>query len=156
MKQNKSELMRFEILKILLKTSTHGYQIYLFLSERGLVKDVSECYKNIRSLKEAGLIQDMESSSILGLSGEDASNQNSSKKTLKITEKGIHAYYEWIYKSLLVFLDFIEEMRRTSITSDIENYLTEKGIKLDSIAHKSILFTFHNFPVGWQEGIITK
>src|SRR5271157_1243469 len=156
MKQNKSEIIRFEMLKILKNTNTHGYNLFLLLSERGLVRDVSECYKVIRSLKEADLIRELVASNTVTYQNRNGTNQGSSKKTLEITQKGIHAYYEWIFSSMLVFFDFIEEIRQPRISDEIKMYLSESGIEYDNIIRKTLLFSFQNLPARLQEGIILK
>ncbi len=114
--RSKSDTIRFEILKLLDECPTHGYDLYLILSEQGVVTQSSYLYKILRSMKDHDLIKEEE----------EVSAKGPNKKILYLTKKGKNKYYERIIDS----------------AKDFQKLITEASIKALARLHRDVLSQF--------------
>ncbi|MBN1214033.1 MAG: PadR family transcriptional regulator [Candidatus Lokiarchaeota archaeon] len=95
--KKKSELIQFEVLKILNNTPTYGYDLFLILSENGIIQKSSYLYKILRFMKNNGLVQ--------GDTNDSSNGPN--RIILTLTQKGKELYYSNIIESASFFYGLI-------------------------------------------------
>lgn len=138
--RSRSDTLRFEVLKLLNENPNHGYGLYLLLKDDDIVKRPSDLYKILGSMKDNKLITESE---------KEESEQGPDKKILKLTEKGVEEYYECIFDSAKIVIDFliglnwnqstpIDEELRDRLKNDIQN--TGNIIFLDIASNIPIRF----------------
>lgn len=128
--RSKSDKIRFEVLKLLNESPTHGYDLYLILEEQGVVEQSSYLYKILRSMKEHQLIEESEEDSEIG----------PNKKILSLTEKGKNQYYARIIESARDFFKLIVEANIKALAKLYRQYLEQFGFSASSLAGKKIFF----------------
>ena len=136
-------LIRFEVLKILKNTPTHGYNLYLLLSQKGLVKHPSELYKILRTLKDRGMLQEESRES----------EQGPQKKILSLTSNGLEEYYAQITDSIQIFTDIMAEAVITIFHNLLTDLLKENTITDEKSA---LFFDLTYFPPPIQREFLFK
>ncbi len=138
--------VRFEVFKILKDTPTHGYNLYLLLSQKGLVKHPSELYKILRTLKTKGLLH------------EDFrdSGQGPQKKILSLTPMGLEEYYSQITESLEILTDLLAEARIAIFKNLLADFLRKNGIDFNKSEKKGVFFDFGQLFPPFQREFLLK
>jgi DNA-binding PadR family transcriptional regulator len=96
--RSRSDVLRFEVLKLLNESPNHGYGLFLMLKDDEMVKRPSDLYKILDSMKKNKLIKEKE---------KEESEQGPDKIILTLTDNGIGEYYECIFESAKIIIDFL-------------------------------------------------
>ncbi|OLS14542.1 MAG: Transcriptional regulator PadR family protein [Promethearchaeota archaeon CR_4] len=146
MNRPNSTLIRFEVLKILKSTPTHGYNLFLLLSQKGLVKHPSELYKILRTLKDKGLLHEESQDS----------GQGPQKKVLSLTSNGLEEYYLQITESIQILTDLMVEAVITIFRNLLTDFLKKSNIQYDRFQKSALFFDFAHFPPPFQKEFLLK
>ncbi len=142
----KSEKIRFRILKILKDFPTYGYNLFLMLSEEGLVNNASESYKVLRSFRKKGLIV-----------GEvSKSSQGPNRTIYSLTEKGLDEYYSQVIDSAINFFELMIEANSTTIVEVIKEGTRRLDLDIEKIEHKKIFIDSFQIAHRSQSNLIHK
>jgi len=142
----KSDKIRFKILKILKDFPTHGYNLYLLLSEEGLVNNASELYKYLRSLKKKGL-----------LIGQDSkSPQGPNRTILSLTTKGLDEYYSRVIESANIFIELMMEANLSTIMNSLIEGTHKFNLDIQKINNKKIYIDSFQLAHRFQSKLIHK
>ncbi len=95
----KSDDLYFTILKELMLGPGHGYDLFMQLREMHEIKNPSELYKLLRSMKQDGIIQVALTEKVNGRE----------REILEITPSGIEMYYKRLFDASKAFLNLISE-----------------------------------------------
>ncbi|MCP4761289.1 MAG: PadR family transcriptional regulator [archaeon] len=105
--------IRFEILKRIKIAPTHGYDLYSTFSMQNLVKDPSQLYKIIRSMKKQGLLYSVK----------EKSKHGYEKEILSLSPLGLQTYYEHVSNYAKQFINLVEDANVLKYTKIIYNRL---------------------------------
>ena len=131
----KTDKIRFYILKTLKDyPNIHGYQLYLIFKKKNMVKNPSQLYKILRSMKRKGHI----------FSREEESNKGPNKKILHITEKGETAYYTEVLDHIKIIADLIGESMYKVKKQDLKINMLQK--KIAGLKNKKIYLDLRKIP----------
>ncbi|MBD3188259.1 hypothetical protein GF325_15595 [Candidatus Bathyarchaeota archaeon] len=128
----KAEDVRLAILKQLKVAPSYGYELYTMLSDELDIKNPSELYKILRSLKTEGYVDTLRMEK---QSGRD-------REILRITEGGKHHYFDQVYESASFFINLISESMLERIASTIVSRFKEWGLDFIFQGRKDILVDF--------------
>jgi DNA-binding PadR family transcriptional regulator len=134
MPKSKSEKIRFEVLKILKETSTHGYDLYLLLQEKGIISketQPSQLYKVLRDMRESNFIKDLEI---------EESSKGPDRVILGLTDEGVGEYYTRIIDSAMDFYNLLVEFNIKLFSRKIRNFLKQNGYGSEYFKNKVIFF----------------
>ena len=98
--------VRFAILKSLSLGPSHGYNLFQQLKDEYEIKNPSELYKLLRTMKDEGLIKVLSADTSTGRE----------REILELSQDGFEAYYESLFLASRKFFDLISEtaIRRIS------------------------------------------
>jgi DNA-binding PadR family transcriptional regulator len=142
----KSEKIRFRTLKILKDFPTHGYNLYLMLSEEGLVNNASELYKILRSFKKKGFII-----------GESLKSPQGPNRTIySLTEKGLNEYYSQVIESANNFFELMIEANSITIADAVKEGTKKLDFDIEKIENKKIFIDSFKIAHRLQSNLIHK
>ncbi len=143
--RKKSEILRFEILKLLKECPTHGYSLFLILKDQELVDQASDLYKILRFMKDKGYIE-----------GETKKTPKGPNKViLTLTDKGKEQYYKRVIESAKVFHELIMDTSVKRIGAIFINFFEKIGYNSKKFQNKKILFDMPmNFQYNFQSRLI--
>src|SRR5271157_914592 len=144
--RSNADTIRFEVLKALKYAPTHGYNLYLLLSQKGLVAHPPELYKILRSLKDRGLIQEDPRESV----------QGPQKKVLSLTPTGMDEYYARVTESLQIFMDLMAEAQFSVLHDLLVTFLAENGVVYQDLEGQVIFFDIGHMPPPMQREFLLK
>jgi DNA-binding PadR family transcriptional regulator len=144
--RNKSEILRFGILKLLQESPTHGYDLFLILKEQNKVKQASDLYKILRSMKKKGLIN--------GKVEEDSSFSGPKKTILSLSEEGIDAYYEYVLESAKIFMDLFMDLSMSQINLFKHELFEQFEINTEKLGNNIYFDISLEMPIRFQIGAI--
>lgn len=139
MPRNRSEIVRFEVLKLLKEAPTHGYDLFLLIQDKDpdLIKQVSDLYKILRGMKKDGLIKE----------NEEESKHGPNKKILELTSDGIDEYYDRVLEMAKAFFELLSEANAGFMRQFDEIALSELGLDSNFFENKSIFIPADDKPV---------
>ena len=143
--RSRSDVLRFEVLKLLNESPNHGYGLFLMLKDDELVKRPSDLYKVIDSMKKNKLIKEQE---------KEESEQGPDKIILTLTDNGVEEYYECIFESAKILIDFLLGLNLGQ-TRPINEKLRERMKEELKESGKNIFLDISSdIPVRFQVGLI--
>lgn len=133
MSRRTSEIIRFEVLKLLREAPTYGYNLFLLLKDNGIVEDGQrpDIYKILRTMKEKGFIQEVE---------EDKPSDGRKKVILSLTDKGLEEYYDRVIESANLFIDIMMNATFQQTSRILSQALKEFGYDSEKFRNKKVYF----------------
>ncbi|MHA1792756.1 MAG: PadR family transcriptional regulator [Promethearchaeota archaeon] len=114
----KADKVRFDVLKRLNLVPSYGYELYLQLKDKHDIKDPSELYKILRTLKKEGYIDILEKK-----------NETGRKRTIyELSKRGESLYFQMVYESARSFVDLISEVIIGRLTENLFMKFHEWGL----------------------------
>lgn len=137
--------LRFEILKLLKESPTHGYDLFIILQDEEMVKNASDLYKVLRKLKDEGIINEEK----------EESSSGPEKKILSLSKKGLIEYFERIIDSARDFMDLLMDIN-VKQNYFVDSVINNKNYTIPDLEGKKIYFNIQMLNPRMQVAIIKR